>query len=377
MTPYYIEKERKVIVIPAIYKNNVKYGGSSSSSNIDADKFAQKVELTLAEYEALGDSVKTDNIMYFITDAESTNSGSVNTDAETLGGYSADDFAKTTDLENYLPTTGGTQYKNASIYNHISTDLRDVLYGIDHNGALIVKDDTNGKTLIVSLIDGTTTYYGNLDGTASGNLPLTGGTLTDDLRLSNGTEAVQLIINRNLSDGTEVYSHAWTTNVGQAAFGIYDVTNAKDLAKILVDEENLLYQQNGVTTNTVIHSGNIADYACTTSVVDVDRTLITFGDSTNYSATSDAHNWYCVKHGICYYSLHITVVNKTSTWSIPNVMMPKPISNAYNTFPPFEISASDSTALCYYIHSDGNLQFREGAVGNKYLISGSYPVAES
>lgn len=61
-----------MIIIPAIYKNNVKYSGSSSSSNIDIDKFAQKVELTQAEYNALDEKTRKNGTVYYITDADAS-----------------------------------------------------------------------------------------------------------------------------------------------------------------------------------------------------------------------------------------------------------------------------------------------------------------
>ena len=46
----------------SIVKNGIYYGGASGCSN--------DVELTLAEYEALGDKVNNDNVNYFITDSD-------------------------------------------------------------------------------------------------------------------------------------------------------------------------------------------------------------------------------------------------------------------------------------------------------------------
>lgn len=83
--------------------------------------------------------------------------------------------ATSVDLANYLPNTGGAQYKADYLYNYLRTDLRNVLYGIDDKGVLLVLDQTNGKQIIQSTASGTTNFYGTLQGTATGNLPLTGG----------------------------------------------------------------------------------------------------------------------------------------------------------------------------------------------------------
>ena len=52
--------------MPSIMRNNIRYGSSigGGSSN------GEIMELTQAEYDALGDSVLTDNKTYYITDAD-------------------------------------------------------------------------------------------------------------------------------------------------------------------------------------------------------------------------------------------------------------------------------------------------------------------
>lgn len=201
--------------------------------------------------------------------------------ADKLDGYDSGDF---------ITKDGGTISYGSAL--KFEDDGEGIEYGITWDGGIVIGDMTDGnnaETIITNdivckhnltvegditvsssdnyidiMANGTMAVNGNTvlhsENFGEYALPLSGGTVTDDIRLNNGTEAVQLIIDRTLSDGTEVYSHMWTTNIGQAALGIYDATNAKDLATMWVDEENILYQQNGVTTNTVIHSGNLTDY---------------------------------------------------------------------------------------------------------------------
>ena len=132
----------------------------------------QFVECTQAEYDAMSEEDRKD-IPFFITDAESSNSGngSVSTDAETLGGYSADDFAKTTDLANYLPLTGGTvtgdiiqaSDGDTKIVHRLKNSLREIAFAVQNNGKFQIYDTTNNNDIFTSDVDGTNT----LKGTAS------------------------------------------------------------------------------------------------------------------------------------------------------------------------------------------------------------------
>lgn len=290
--PYYIEKERKVIIIPAIYKNNVKYGGSSSSANIDTDKFAQKVELTLAEYEALGDSVKTDGILYFITDAEPTQDGSVNTDAETLGGYSADDFAKTTDLANYLPLTGGILTNGLGVANGYAS-----LNG-DENAVIL------GTT---STVDG------------SGNARL-----------------------------FRVFNPEYTSATAQIVDIIDGVHTAYD----------------------VVHSGNIADYACTTSVADVDKTSITSFTTSTISGTLTSQ----VKNGVAY----ITVCPIKNSEIVSDIEVCElPISNIEVNLPLISNTGGEYVGMFWMNADSGKLMARFFKASANGYATFSYPVKEN
>ena len=53
--------------MPMIIRNNIRYAGGSGGSNGSGENI---VELTQAEYDALGDVVNSDNITYYITDAD-------------------------------------------------------------------------------------------------------------------------------------------------------------------------------------------------------------------------------------------------------------------------------------------------------------------
>lgn len=52
--------------MPMIIRNNIRYAGGSGGSNSGENI----VELTQAEYDALGDVVNSDNITYYITDSD-------------------------------------------------------------------------------------------------------------------------------------------------------------------------------------------------------------------------------------------------------------------------------------------------------------------
>ena len=53
--------------MPMIIRNNIRYAGGSGGSNGSGENI---VELTQAEYDALGDVVNSDNITYYITDSD-------------------------------------------------------------------------------------------------------------------------------------------------------------------------------------------------------------------------------------------------------------------------------------------------------------------
>lgn len=99
--------------------------------------------------------------------------------AENLDGHDSDYFAKNTDLANYYPKTGGTVSGDLIAYTNddsvrtvsVANAHRTVVNRVYANGLFQMYDNTNKKAIIVSDADGTNTF----NGTASGNLPLSGG----------------------------------------------------------------------------------------------------------------------------------------------------------------------------------------------------------
>lgn len=75
--------------------------------------------------------------------------------------------------------TIGNKTEDKSRYLYIANKLRTVFEYINANGAYALYDDTNGKVIIQSSLNGTNTF----NGTASGNLALTGGILNSSSRV--------------------------------------------------------------------------------------------------------------------------------------------------------------------------------------------------
>lgn len=113
-----------------------------------------------------------------------------------------ENFSTTADLANYLPLSGGevngyirikssgTNERHMSIAN----SLRGISIGVKENGGAYVYDDTNAKSIASLQSDGNYIWYG----TATGNLPLSGGgtvvgtnNMPVRLRSGNGNNAYQ------------------------------------------------------------------------------------------------------------------------------------------------------------------------------------------
>lgn len=156
--------------------------------------------------------------------------------------------ATSVDLANYLPKTGGAQYKAAYLYNYLRTDLRDVLYGIDDKGVFLVLDQTNGKQIIQSTANGTTNFYGTLQGTATGNLPLSGN--------SNITGTVKFT--GNGSDSPIEVNGTYTTTRRALIRYMYA---SSQLGYMGFDEDGTPIMMNSSGLKNLLHSGNYADYA--------------------------------------------------------------------------------------------------------------------
>ena len=137
----------------------------------------------------------------------------------------------TTALAGYLPNTGGTligalrmNYNNHNAYFGVTGD----------DGRFVLRDDTAQKTIIEVAKDGTTTF----NGTATGNLPLSGGTV------GTGKAFVPFGIKGN-TEGTAMMQ--FSDDVGNV-LGMFGVIGAN----------NLVFRTNGWLTYDLLHTGNSA-----------------------------------------------------------------------------------------------------------------------
>ena len=162
-------------------------------------------------------------------------------------------LATTADLANYLPNTGGNVYGNINLLAsgaeekalRIANDngIMDLLVGADGSMGLI---DRNGQWILRKAKGETPILYG----TAEGNLPLSGGTLTDSLWFNNVGSMARIFQNyanfhlRNYKDATN-----------QAVFTELRIEDGK--AYLGVDVNNGV----GTVSKELLHSGNYDSYA--------------------------------------------------------------------------------------------------------------------
>lgn len=212
----------------------------------------QYIEITEADYEALSDEEKNNGIPYYIKDANPTQSGSVSTDAETLGGYSADDFAKATDLANYLPLSGGDIKGEGTTPLRISGDNYVACYldfkrpdslilgalGFYGDKPVFVPSDYSATRELL--------HAGNFSDYA---LPKTGGILTNGLGVANGYASLNGDENAVILGTTSTVDGSGNTRL----FRVFNPEYTSSTAQIvdIIDGVHTAYD--------VIHSGNIAE----------------------------------------------------------------------------------------------------------------------
>lgn len=152
-----------------------------------------------------------------------------------------------TELAKYLPLTGGRIDGSVSLYIEDTSKyiayyavnaLRKFELGIATNGDIKFHDSTNGKTIINSKLDGTNTF----NGTATGNLPSSGGTVKN-LNVERNSDS--LLVLKNTTEG---------------ATGAYTVLRA-----VGVDGEVYIGMDNGIPRvggkngwGDILHTGNSA-----------------------------------------------------------------------------------------------------------------------
>ncbi len=116
-------------------------------------------------------------------------------------------LATTADLAKYLPLTGGYLEKNSAndVDLGLKNTVRDIRLRTYANGYFALTDVANNKSIISSTTDGTNTF----NGTATGNLPLSGGTVTSNTSKPikvNSTSSVRASLIEFLISGVEVGS---------------------------------------------------------------------------------------------------------------------------------------------------------------------------
>ena len=158
--------------------------------------------------------------------------------AAKLGGKGASEYATTADLANYLPLDG-TASMNGNLSISVSSalsrqftignSLRKIMLQVLDNGEARLYDYKNAKNVINLPHDGSTYTF---NGTATGNLPLTGGTATNfnvDTYSTIGSPAIRFV------------GRSYLAVAPDGSYNIYD-NNA----------------QNG---RTLLHTGNSAKVA--------------------------------------------------------------------------------------------------------------------
>lgn len=142
------------------------------------------------------------------------------------------------DLANYLPKSGGEingttdlkSYDATNIAMNVANSLRSIGMRVYSNGVADFFDYTNNKNIFRSMADGTNTF----NGTATGNLPLSGGTVT-----KNGTKVMGI----------------HNTNSDYTLFEFYG--NGSELGSLGFDGvNNPMYRGADGKTGTLLHTGN-------------------------------------------------------------------------------------------------------------------------
>ena len=151
--------------------------------------------------------------------------------------------ATTADLANYLPLSGGilsgnlevsttTEEKKAVI---LSNAKRRVWFEVESDGTCDLWDTAKGKAIFSAKLDGTNTF----NGTASGNLPLTGGTV------GNGTSYTPVKVN-GVADGSYIEFEGNGNRYGRLGF---------------YGESKLGMLDNNSNLYPLLHTGNVGSYA--------------------------------------------------------------------------------------------------------------------
>ena len=194
---------------------------------------------------------------YFATAASVTNitNGTMQVgNAKTLGGNTSDAFAKKTDLAKYLPLDGSkditSRLKMLVDGNNPATftfenSAHSVQVGIASEGDFVAWDYTLGEALWRIKPNGTKTF----NGTASGNLPLSGNAIvTGVLGATRASTNGRATLEKN--------------NSTTADYGLQlrDITADNKEARLEISAKNNHFRYVDVSgnTNTILHTGNSA-----------------------------------------------------------------------------------------------------------------------
>lgn len=120
----------------------------------------------------------------------------INADASKIFKLYGEHFKPTAEDVGALPITGGVVSGNIFAQSDttdervisVRNSLRKINFEVKQNGDFIIWDGTNVKTQMTLGIDGTNTFYG----TASENLPLSGGAISGNLELVSSDATVKI-----------------------------------------------------------------------------------------------------------------------------------------------------------------------------------------
>lgn len=170
-----------------------------------------------------------------------------------------EEVTTTADLANYFKNTGGTidghvivRGADSIIQMSLRNNTRLIQQEITASGIYQLYDVTNSKAIVRSTTDGTNTF----NGTATGNLPLTGGTLTGSLTLKTD----------NISSRARTCSFYNADDTNYGALGAYSEngvikymylgTTYERSKNLSVTADDLMWKNNDVH-----HDGNSAKVA--------------------------------------------------------------------------------------------------------------------
>ena len=152
-----------------------------------------------------------------------------------------------------LPLTGGTiegdlllkSSEAKQVEHRLKNTVRNIGLVIRSNGSATLYDTTNNKSILDSTADGTNTF----NGTASGNLPITGGTVSGTVVFSKGNE--------NVGYGRIHQDHNTVANYG-LTLRDYDAEGNFVGVRISSTDDKVYYRAKDTYNKEILHTGNSA-----------------------------------------------------------------------------------------------------------------------